>query len=359
MESGIFLEKLPLGLASSSPPDVVFLWGNTRNHRYIREGLILDITDLAKEVEDELLPGVLDRFILDEKIWGLAHANTTHIGLYNKEIFAQYNLELPKTWAELEEVCQTLVDNGIIPFAFGQKDKWNAQHWLSRIVFSIADTDDAIQMVTEPNKYNNEDMIKAYSVLRDFAQKGYLNPEALSFDETEAHTLFYNQDAAMILIGSWNIPEFLDTLGSPGNYTDFEYAVFNIPGVNHDVIVGHNNGIGASSGTKSPEAAKKFLEYWVGYENSSYFIENVFEPIYTNKQALEENMDSFDYLTGEAIKFANNDELVHHPFLSAVCPSGGFLASLNDELQKAFWDESYTVEESVAITNDVIAPDLE
>ena len=43
---------------------------------------------------------------------------------YNKEIFEQYNLEIPQTVSQLEQVCDTLVENGITPFALANASKW-------------------------------------------------------------------------------------------------------------------------------------------------------------------------------------------------------------------------------------------
>lgn len=35
--------------------------------------------------------------------------------VYNKQIFADNNLEIPTTWDELMEECETLKEKGIIP----------------------------------------------------------------------------------------------------------------------------------------------------------------------------------------------------------------------------------------------------
>ena len=42
--------------------------------------------------------------------------------VYNKDIFKKYNLEIPTTVKELEEVCKTLKENGVTPFANQFKD---------------------------------------------------------------------------------------------------------------------------------------------------------------------------------------------------------------------------------------------
>ena len=43
---------------------------------------------------------------------------------YNKDMFKQYGLEEPKTLADLENICATLKENGITPFALANASKW-------------------------------------------------------------------------------------------------------------------------------------------------------------------------------------------------------------------------------------------
>ena len=48
---------------------------------------------------------------------------------YNLDIFAQAGIEeVPKTWDELIAVCDKLVESGIVPFSFGDKDAGRVGH---------------------------------------------------------------------------------------------------------------------------------------------------------------------------------------------------------------------------------------
>ena len=41
--------------------------------------------------------------------------STDYYVIYNKKIFEENKLEVPTTFAEFEEVCQTLLDNEVTP----------------------------------------------------------------------------------------------------------------------------------------------------------------------------------------------------------------------------------------------------
>ena len=59
------------------------------------------------------------------KVYGLPVLNVAISGIYyNKDMFEQYNLEVPTTISDLEKVCDTLVENGITPFALANTSKW-------------------------------------------------------------------------------------------------------------------------------------------------------------------------------------------------------------------------------------------
>ncbi len=50
--------------------------------------------------------------------------------IYNKEIFAKYGIEVPKTWDELIAACDKLKAAGVAPFYATLKDNWTiGQGW--------------------------------------------------------------------------------------------------------------------------------------------------------------------------------------------------------------------------------------
>ncbi len=52
--------------------------------------------------------------------------------LYNPEIYAKYNLSVPKNYQEFDSVCKTLQDNGITPVYNTGKELWHWGAWLSQ-----------------------------------------------------------------------------------------------------------------------------------------------------------------------------------------------------------------------------------
>ena len=97
--------------------------------------------------------------------------------------FNQYDLEVPETIDEYMEVCQTLLDNGVIPIAFGVKDfSYGWQFW-DRVVTVVAGMEEITEMLSGPGKLGGPATVETLRIMREFAQKGYLG-DALSFGKS-------------------------------------------------------------------------------------------------------------------------------------------------------------------------------
>ena len=46
--------------------------------------------------------------------------------LYNKDIFEELNLEVPTTYNEFKDVCQTILDAGITPIYEATTNGWHS-----------------------------------------------------------------------------------------------------------------------------------------------------------------------------------------------------------------------------------------
>ena len=120
-------------LAAGSEPDI--MWGMKDAGTYYNSGKILALTDYYNSEspfsgqlwKDDYLNGVLDNCYDDNgeelimNVISRAQANL----YYNKDIFAELNLEVPQTWTELMEVSQVIKDAGYIPFSIMNSSAWN------------------------------------------------------------------------------------------------------------------------------------------------------------------------------------------------------------------------------------------
>ena len=110
-------------IAAGDPPDIMF--GAVRDYTNLVEaGHIADISSMPYISNFDR--NVIEGSIVNGKIYGIPVDMGLIMVFYNKDIFARYNLQVPKTYAEFLQVCRTLTSNNINPLSLGFRDGWTA-----------------------------------------------------------------------------------------------------------------------------------------------------------------------------------------------------------------------------------------
>lgn len=105
----------------SGMPDIVVAKSQDANN-FAEYNIWADLSDTSyiHNVFDSALWGVT----IDDKILGMPYIGSYGGVYYNKTIFSDLGLEVPKTYDDLEKVCETLKENDITPFATHYLDGW-------------------------------------------------------------------------------------------------------------------------------------------------------------------------------------------------------------------------------------------
>jgi raffinose/stachyose/melibiose transport system substrate-binding protein len=162
--------------------------------------------------KDGFLPNSFDEFTTNGKIYGVPTAMfTVHVIYYNKDIFDKVGItSFPKTWDEFTAAIKKLKDNKYTPIAMGNKSNVP----VGSVIFgTLADrftgTDWFKAMKEHKAKFTDPDFVKALAALQDLAKLGAFNPDINSIDGNQAHTLYYNKQAAMTIDGAWAVNDIV------------------------------------------------------------------------------------------------------------------------------------------------------
>ena len=94
---------------------------------YADKGLVMELTPSLKCVGriDRFSSAALTFVSSDNKGWGVPVELANVMIYYYKDIFARYNLAVPKTYDDLLQVCRVLKNNGVIPMVLAlNKAEW-------------------------------------------------------------------------------------------------------------------------------------------------------------------------------------------------------------------------------------------
>ena len=120
-------------------------------------------------------------------------------------MFDQYGLTEPETLADLENICATLKENGITPFALANGSKWTGSMYFMSLAARYGGLEPFQNAVAGEGKFTDECFIQAGEKIQEWVNAGYF-PEgvnSLSEDDGQAKQLMYQETAGMLLCGSW------------------------------------------------------------------------------------------------------------------------------------------------------------
>ncbi|MFQ7551442.1 MAG: extracellular solute-binding protein [Blautia marasmi] len=66
----------------------------------------------------------------DENVYLFPESLNCEFFLYRKDVFEKYDLEVPKTWDDFLNVCQTLKEKEEIPLIVAGKENWQLMRYL-------------------------------------------------------------------------------------------------------------------------------------------------------------------------------------------------------------------------------------
>ncbi len=208
-----YKEKLVIAMSSGQCPDMYSSWAGGPMKEYVTSGYGVDVTDLVEEygLDDILLESAITQGSIDGEIYGVPYKNISICGVfYNKDIFEQYNLSEPTTISELEDICDTLVANGITPFALANSSKWQGSMFYQSFATRYGGLEPFAAAYDGTGSFEDDCFIYAGNKILDWAEKGYFQEgcNGLSTDDGQDKQVIYQETAAMMCSGSWYTSTF-------------------------------------------------------------------------------------------------------------------------------------------------------
>ncbi len=213
-EPDAYKEKLMIAMSSGECPDLYTHWSGGPMNEYVNAGLAQPLDELYGQAswKDKILDATVEQGKYKGKLYGIGMLNVSLSGIYyNKEIFDQYDLKVPTTVSELEALCDTLVENGKIPFALANAPKWTGSIYFMNLAARKGGLEPFKAAVEGSGSFEDECFIYAGQKIQEWVQKGYFPEGVNGLDEGDGQgrQLFYAEDAAMRLIGSWDSGNYM------------------------------------------------------------------------------------------------------------------------------------------------------
>jgi raffinose/stachyose/melibiose transport system substrate-binding protein len=208
---------------------------NMEMSRFMERGALSDLSDMPEA--DRIRPDVQE--LVDQyptypgKTSVLPYSVAAASVIYNVQMFEDNNIEVPTTWDELIEVCETLQAAGITPIYSTFKEPWSVgQGLFDYIVGGSIDVADFYEQMNElgtdvgPNAPVSFQKTLDESVEKMVQLAQYSNEDAASRSYGDGNVAFAKGEAAMYMQGPWALGEIAKT--NP----DLELGTFPLPATN-------------------------------------------------------------------------------------------------------------------------------
>ncbi len=197
--------------------------------------------------------------------------------IYNKTIFAENGIEIPKTYEEFAAACETLVAAGVIPMYESVVDSWHPTCSYIEMFIKAEQNNPGTFEKLNNNEMLVSDIPEAVELTRQFKEVGqkYSGDTYMSNEFVNAAASLSTGEYAMTFTRPGLITEIADNYPD-ATYGEADFGVFALPYLDNQVR--NVNPQGPSrfiySGSEHIEEAKAYFEFMARPENLNALIEN-------------------------------------------------------------------------------------
>lgn len=193
---GIYTENLKIKQALGEIPDVFQI----QNPYSFAKA---DVLGIMPERVGELVKSPVT---IGNSVYAVPIYTKTYGIIYNKVLFHNYNLEIPKTYEEFINVCEVFKNNKIAPLALGGSKTDNLSYWFNyfyQIDVVKKKEDWQVQRSGKQVSFTEEPaqtMLKNYVSLLN---REYILEDSINMNDNQLISSFVEGKAAMVYAGPW------------------------------------------------------------------------------------------------------------------------------------------------------------
>lgn len=208
-----YQEKIKIYATAGQLPDIMKFWSfSTLLHPLTDSGMIAPL-DQAALSDFGWLPGALESNMIDGELYGIPVSGDLWVIYYNTAILSECGLMPPETFDDLYAMVPVLQDKGYIPMVTDGKDGWPLSITFDNIFWRVTGDYSMMHDALEGRrKFTDPEFVAAAEEYQKFFHgSGLFGADLTTMDYGASRNLFGQEQAAMYLMGSWELGLATDT----------------------------------------------------------------------------------------------------------------------------------------------------
>jgi len=269
MSNEDYKDQITILSSSNQLPDVGMTWAAGYLEPFVKGEMFAPLDDLIEgELAGEFVAGTAEAYEMDGNTYGLPLELNTVYTFYNEEIFAEHGLEAPETMDDLDHIVDTLTEAGVEPIALGNRDRWTGSLWYMYLADRISGDDDVLtEAINRTGSFEDPALVEAAAEIQRMVDNGAFVNGFNGLADEEAKSMFMNNQAAMYLIATWDLPNYTTNEDVPQEFRDsvgyFKFPTVNGEGDTNSFVGGPGVGLFVAEDSDVKEEAKQFSTFFV------------------------------------------------------------------------------------------------
>ncbi|HTQ11470.1 MAG TPA: extracellular solute-binding protein [Fimbriimonadaceae bacterium] len=206
-------DQVRTAMLAGNPPDLMYPSWKYDHWDAAEEGQLMDLDSALDSPayagkgtwRDTFEPSILKLGQKDGKQFVLPYFFSVWGWWYDPGVFAANGWTPPKSFPELEALCEKIKAKGIAPITFQGKYPY---YMIQGMLLPWAQDLGGIKVINDlqnlvPGAWENPAVLQAAQMIKDLRDKGDFEKGAVGLSHTESQTEFLNGHAAMIPCGTW------------------------------------------------------------------------------------------------------------------------------------------------------------
>lgn len=267
--------KLNALIAANKCPDMFICNPGPNLSTYVENGAAKDITDLLKNKNADwyntFTNGIFERITYDGKIMAVPTCFQAALVFYNTEIFEKAGAAVPTTFDEMIDACKKIQAAGYTPISCSAGTAWCLSMVAGYLCDRAGGPDNLAKANSGKGDWLDPSFVNGVTKLKQLSE--YFQKSAAGDSNDQATAAFYNEEAAMLIQGSWVIGQ----INGANPAFEPKCGVFSFPaipgGADPNRMIVKTDNIVMSSTTKNEDAVIALMKMFTDDEAQKYIAE--------------------------------------------------------------------------------------